>query len=277
MPKSLANLASGPKNQKKLPTCTASQVRIPIFAPTSGRGGERKKGQKKKREVPHQETVSNAWGTATITGRLNQTHRTILDILLSGEYRQVRMHDGGVVIFGNVYGLLRRLKYARPGKWDVEWLKRQFEDLRVAELIVTTKKLEVRTGIIVKAAYTRFEDNVGRRLYAVVLTPEYVRYCCGDQGMHWSLQELEVLVSLPAGVQAVARFMKSHKTGTKYGIDTALSAVGISREKISDRAFRMRRQEVREAAPALCQLGIVVEGSSICVGGNKGSTEAKSR
>jgi len=273
MSKSLVSTPSKPKKSEDLPTCTASQVRIPIFAPTSGRGGKRKKGQKADRDITH-ETITNSWGTATITGRLTQLHRTILDILLSGEYQQVCMQDGGVVILGNVYGVLRRLGFSRPGNWDVEWLKERFEELRVARLTVKTKKLEVHTGIVAKAAYARLEDESGRRLYAVVLTPEYVRYCQGDQGIHWSMKELEVLVSLPAGVQAVARFMRSHKAGTRYRVDTALSAVGISREDISDRAFRQRRQEVREAAPKLRQLGMVIEGDSVCV---ERSAEAISR
>lgn len=230
----------------KLPSTSATESRVPIFAPTSRLG----------RQIEHR--WKNQWGEMELTGKLTQIHRSILDVILSNA-RFVEMECGAVVCLISKYELLSRLG-KKDGGTERRWLENKLEELRTAKLTIRIKRNGsehgVTTGIVREYSWL---ERGARKHFAIVLTPEYVRFIEADIGIRYSEEQLTQITRLPGIAQAVTRFTLSHKTLNMH-LEDILRALGMTTETISDRVFRRHIKTVLDQRVVLKDLGIAITG-----------------
>lgn len=231
--------------EKPMPSTTAAQTRIPIFAPT-------------KRVTRNFVTeVESKWGTAKIEGPLTQVHRSILDVLLTC-YPQKKMKGGSIAVVFPLHDLLKRLGQS-TGTTDSKWVKGKLTELRQASLSIKAQlpdgsRVEIETGIINEH---RAVHKNGTTRYGVVFSEPYVNYVQSDIGFRYTTEQLETILSLDAVPQAVARFALTHRA-LNMSITDIFSHIGVT--GISERAIRKHVATVHESADLLKALGLDLRG-----------------
>ena len=227
------------RHSKRLQVTTnADTCRIPIFSYT-----------RRSQRVTEQQ-VSTSWGTATITGRLDQRHRDVIDI--------VAVAAEGWRPEGSHGDMVARVDSSRLRKllgWD-RWTYRQIldilRDLRAGEIAgrgewtgILTRIAESSTTPRPRLPSRQIRGRKGKKLLrGPSHTPDPTR--TEDDlrgGVVWEItlsgawirlnQQLPVkyplqVIRMQHGIsQAVTRFMLSHAPGARYGIDTLFNAVGV--------------------------------------------------
>ena len=240
--------------------------RLPVFAPVD-------------RRKPVERTVSQKkpWGEVSVTGRLTQLHRSLLDAAIATALKWRATEDGGVLLVCDPYRI-KRLMVTKS--WDYRWLESLLEDLRRARVRILENGHEfplVVTGVV--TSYGRFAKQ---RL----LQPGRLSHRSDDRrdmiylmisAEWWSMWRDQVLVHyaevLPeigrlSGLgQAVVRLCLTQQPGWHIGVDHVLRAVGAIVAGAVGPAARKRRQrarwDLRADAEGLRRVGVEVEGDTI--------------
>ena len=238
---------------------TYVQSRVPVFAPT-----RRPRAVAKFR-------VETPWGRVTITGRLGQRHRDVLDAIPLATEWEGRTPDGALHRLIDPHKLRKAIAPPRGRDRRVsrqrldEWLR----DMRAAEVAIETKSGGVYEGIFHRvvtrreeAAASQFRELHGRgfaigerHLWGVTYSPSWVRLMDEDLILRY---DLGAIVALEHGVsQAVARLLLTHDPGRfqPTGLDTVLTQVGVPEK---GQARRDARRWVLDDAARLRGLGIIV-------------------
>ncbi len=231
--------------EKPMPSSTATQTRIPIFAPT------------KRVTRKFVSEVESQWGTAKIEGPLTQIHRSIIDILLTC-YPQRRMAGGEIAVVFPMYGLLSRLGQS-TGLSDRKWLKQKLTELRRASLNIKAQlpdgaRVDIETGIINEHRAVQKDGTVR---YGVVFSEPYVNYVLADIGIRYTMEQLSTILELDAVPQAVARFALTHRA-LNMTVTDIFGHIGVS--GISNRAIRKHVKAVHDSSQALSKLGLQLQG-----------------
>ena len=226
------------RHSKRLQVTTnASACRIPIFSWTRKSCGV------------IQQVVGTAWGMATITGRLDQRHRDVIDLVAVAAEGWRPEGSRGDMIARVDSSLLRKL--LGWNKWTYQQILDALRDLRAAEIAGHGEWTGILTRIAESAAEPKprlpsrqIRGRKGKKLLrGPTHTPDPERTEDPRGGMVWEItisgawirliQQLPVryplhVVRMQYGIsQAVTRFMLSHASGAHYGIDTLFNAVGV--------------------------------------------------
>lgn len=245
--------------QRRIST-PAAMCRVPIFAPTR-RGST---------VVCHH--VESSWGSATITGRLDQRHRDVIDALLAVQqgHRQASVH-GDVAVLVDSADLRRQLGWDR---WRYEHIISALRDLRAAEIEMrlgdgTTSWSGILTHIMESASAPPPRHRGAR---SADITPEPGRTDVRGGAMweitvsgawialtrHLPCRYPDAVLRMKRGVvQALARFILSHRD-PQISINAALDAIGVDPRQRS----RARRW-VRDEAESLAAVGVKVAGNML--------------
>ncbi len=219
---------SAPSKQIETPRAAC---RIPLFAATR-RGGE-----------VIQQRVKTSWGWAVISGRIDQRHQDVLDIMMetADAWRPAGAHGDMIARIDS-----SRLRGALGwDRWTYKQILDALRDLRAAEIASSVGEW---TGILTHivesgTAPAPRRGMVVRKGQAPRVAKSPVPGGPARGGMVWEVTVSGAWIALAkAGVtrypvevtrmrygvsQAVARLMLSHVPGARYLVATALAAVGI--------------------------------------------------
>ncbi len=99
-----------------------------------------------------------------------------------------------------------------------------------------------------------------RPLWRVTLGAAWARLVGADLGLHY---DPAPIASLRHGIsQAVARFMLTHRSGSRWAVEDVLTAVGV---KGSGQDRRNARRRLRADADGLAALGVGTDGGYVWV------------
>lgn len=264
-PSSLSGaMGSSKKDEVRTPR---QACRIPIFAAT------RKLPRTKIGEEPRTYFVETRWGNATITGRLDQRHRDLLDAVALVARRSIKssVHGDRDVEIDSAE-LRRALGWRR---WTYDGILGVIEDLRRSQLIMPDRH-EI-SGLVLRVVESGDEPPKRRNKLDTPLMEAARRRApnAGAKprgGMLWILELAGGWLRLlehnetryPCGVmhlkrgatQAAARFMLSHQVGARYGRDALLDAINVVDDGhgVRHRAWK----QIQSEAKALLTFGLVV-------------------
>lgn len=238
----------------------AAACRVPIFSPTRGRSN-----------AVFRHHVSTSWGSAVITGRLDQRHRDVLDAVIDVNCggRKASIH-GDMALLVDSAVLRRRLGWSR---WRYSHIIEILRDLRAAEVELQPCRQGKTewTGIITHIRESHVPPPPRRgSLRTEQLVPDPGRPDIRG-GAVWEITVsgawIELMRRLPTvyapavlsmryGVsQALARFMLSHDS-PRMPIDTALCAIGVDSRQARHRA----RGDLEIERETLATVGVLIEG-----------------
>lgn len=243
---------------KKSTVVTAADAcRVPVFAPTRRAGGPIER-----------EVGSDSWGSATITGNLDQRHHDVLDAVLHVA-RASCVHDtGDITVRVDSAELRRSLGWER---WRYEHILGCLLDLVSARVSLRSANLTEWSGLVMRVSESGEaapERRGSRRALAQAAEPDPRRdgsSCRG--GLVWEIMISRAWIELlrhlkcyyPPEVwqlrhgvsQALVRMMLSHRSPVMR-IDTVLRAIGVGRN-----LHRAARALVDDG-DALSRIGIVI-------------------
>ena len=234
-----------------VPTTTAHQGRIPLFAPV-----RRPRGATTRQH-------NTPWGSVRVDGRLGQAHADLIEAIWHGAFRIDRDQCGRIYMLVAPYKVRSfmsggRNVYSHAMTWTL------LRDLTAAlvEIEIPARHITVRTlrHIVQSVDEISTEGRrgpAGRRqsLWRVTL---------GEVGEAFLLHDFPLrrpplaTVGIRHAVsQAIARHVLTHKQAPRGGwkIERLLDAVGVARDK---GVRRNRRREIHSDTAAFGRLGVVV-------------------
>lgn len=229
-------------NNANLMTAPAQASRVPIFCPSLKAGRTEWEG-----ETP--------WGTASVRGRLTQTHRNVLDSIFAFAIDFDEMDNGAMEVLVDPYTIAKVTGSSR----DYEWLasKRKdsiLSDLRHADVNVTLKDGTWYSGGIVSEwrESTRMVDLPGgalkgkRPLLAVTISAAWMQLYKKTLSVGYR-DLLPAIAALPSGAQqALVRFCITHQQ-LNMKLDEAMQHIGAVTQTTSPRRRREVLKDVRDA------------------------------
>lgn len=246
------------------PLAPVTISRLPVFAP-------RRRRDRQERSV----TIPTPWGTVTVTGRLTQIHRHLLDCALATAIGTEELGGGAMRLVVDPYTLTRAMG---TSTWDYNWLEGLLRDLRRAEVRI------VEHGHAFPLAVSGILNDFGRYDRQKRLRPGLVSHRPDDRrdmiylvasAAWWSMWQdrplahyrdlLPALGHLTGLSQAIARLCLTQRDGWKIGVAKALAVVGAwadTNDAHSPEARRNRRLKATLQAEAdpLARLGITLDG-----------------
>ena len=231
--------------QMRRVTAAAFESRIPIF----GLG----------RKTTSKIVVESRWGRATITGRLTQAHRSILDVLFT--HYEPKRASGMIAYLVTQYGMLARLGKQNDGR-NRKWLLERLRELTVTGLEVERKGEVSYSQILSRVKATTIPSRSGEHFLGIVINPDYLQLVESDVGIRYTPDELATILELPPAAQAVARFMLSHsrasaKFEANFPLKNVIEYIGLAP---GSRAAYRAQDAVRASAETFQRLGVRVTG-----------------
>lgn len=250
------------KNQFALPRiAVAHESQLPVFQPT-------------RRPAP---LVRQRWetpyGTVTVTGRLGQGHRDLLDAILFcrekihivddrlsvmvDPYQLRKAISAGrtMLPYAHIHKLLRDMRLAEV---ELAWrsAKRSYRstDAIIATVVESTATKRVAMGTFAQ----RGEEGTSkdhRDMLKITFGQGMTRLLRDDHNIHYAL---DTVVGMKHGLsQAIARYCLSHRE-VHEGFDGICERVGFNAGRKSTSAVRKAKMELLDDAASLATLGIHV-------------------
>ncbi len=239
-----------------LPTTTVSQARMQLFQPT-----------RKPKDL--ERTITTAWGTATIHGKIGQAHADFVEAVCKNAKDFTRTGDGLKVLVDPQTIRRSMDRGTREGRYSLSSIWALAKDLRETSLMINAPKLGVRVlaGIVdsvteapVKVVAKNGEE---RALWVVRFSTAFAQLLADDLALSY---DPSGIAELKSGVaQAIARLVLTHAGHPNGGwqIDSLLRAVGAIGEGDGNATLRKKRFEVAGDAEGLSKLGIHLENGRV--------------
>lgn len=249
-----------PGRQPALPRiAVAHESQLPVFQPT-------------RRPAPLvRHRCETPYGTVTVTGRLGQGHRDLLDAILFcrekihivddrlsvmvDPYQLRKAISAGrtMLPYAHIHKLLRDLRLAEV---EMEWrsTKRSYRsmDAIIATVVESTATKRVAMGTFAQ----RGEDGTDkdhRDMLKITFGQGMTRLLRDDHNVHYALG---TVVGMKHGLsQAIARYCLSHRE-VHEGFDGICERVGFNAGRKTTSASRKAKMELVDDAAALATLGI---------------------
>ncbi|MEY2333098.1 hypothetical protein [Acidithiobacillus ferrianus] len=249
------------KEQLPLPRiAVAHESQVPMFQPT-------------RRPVTLSRYVRETpYGTVTITGKLGQGHRDLLDAMLLHS-EKVNIRDGRMNALVDPYQIRKAISAGRT-MLPYAHIEKLLEDLRTAKVEMTwqdgNRHYRLQEGII-----TGFVEASSKPVASGTFAQRDANGCDQDhrdmlkitfgQGMTQMLMEdqkihypLAPVVGMKHGLsQAIARYCLSHKA-VHETFEGICARVGFDLDGKAPRTVRNAKEELRDDAAALATMGIEV-------------------
>jgi hypothetical protein len=202
-------------------TTTVNESRLSIFTPMASVSTSSKMYtdfvRNKKRMV-----IETDLGKTIIKGSiLTQTHRDILDCLLS-EAKDIRETPrGGVQVVISPDGLLKG--YRGNSDEDIKWIKNKIDEVQVSAIEIHSQDGLSLFSFNIISSFAYSEE---RGLYVVEFSPEYCRFFNEQFTVNYT-KELPALLAVKSPIiKAVVRFFWSHSKPISIHIDELLRVIG---------------------------------------------------
>jgi hypothetical protein len=235
----------------KLPSVTATQVRVQIFEPT-------RRPKSKRDDV---RIVETSWGKAKITGTLAQPHADVLEAILfhATDWKRV----GDTVIATVDPHKIRNSADQHSGSN----LEKVLTDIMQAVIDVRTNDGIFCKGHIIDHIDRSEELKVNplggmRPMWQVTIGKAYFQMLIEDKAEQ--RRDPFLISRITTGVaQAVTRLCLSHKNTPNGGwiLDNLIKEVGAGSG--GNQLIRDRRREIRNDVDAMAKSGVLVEGDRV--------------
>lgn len=235
----------------QVPTTTAHQSRLQVFQPS-------------RRPTLAKRVITTPWGTATITGRLGQTHADLIEAACRNAEDWKRDDDGRLHLLVDPHRI-RKSMGGGDGRYPLNRIWSLIHDIEASVIDLNAPSLDTRImggiiDLVEESPMTRIAHNgTKRQMWRVVLAKTFVLLLEDDLPLHY---DPAPIAKIKTGfVQAVVRHMMTHSGQPNGGwtVDTLVELVGA---KGSPTDVRNRRRELYEAAEELEPLGILVDRDS---------------
>ncbi len=228
--------------------------RIPIFSPT------------RRPQTVTSFYVETSWGHATITGKLGQQHRDLLDAaMMVSEYREWTGDEDRFHLHLKVDPAKLRSVMSIGGDANYLQIQKLFEDMRVArvDMHINASDRNMVGGIISEVEDAKCEapttragafGSENRRYWRISFSSGWSRLIKDDVEMRYPLARV---MSLQFGFsQAVARFCLSHSS-VNQTIDSLVVTLNAG-GRVRDRKGELLKDEA-----GLIKLGILVDSTLV--------------
>lgn len=242
--------------QSKPPVCVAHESKLPVFQPT------------RRPSRVRQQRFDTAHGSVTVTGKLGQGHRDVLDAVIACCERS-KLEDGRLAVLVDPYQLRKMVSSGRDGgMFPYDHIRRLLRDLRTAEVVMDMPalKLRVTDGILAdfeESAITKepesweFQTKSGGRrpMLKVTFGKNWTRMMIMDLSV---VYRLPIVIGMRHGAsQATARYCLSHRK-VHDTLDGVLMKIGYDMTGKTPRAVNKVKSEIRSDAEALAALGVML-------------------
>jgi len=242
------------------PTSTTAQARVVLYQPNQ---------RPRMREGDWEET---SFGRCRVTGRLGQRHCDLVEAILFCAEKRRNVADGGVELLVDPARVRKTLSDSRYSFTQIEKL---LAELRAATIVIETPQFDfpIIGGLIdhvIPSPMTRPDPLTGgeRNMWRVRLGVALVMLLEHDLSLYY---DPAPIARLQHGIsQAVARHILTHKIEPIGGwyLDTAIAAVA---GKLASKAMRDARFRLKEDAPQLEAIGLIVDGDRVRKKGSGGA------
>jgi hypothetical protein len=188
-------------------------------------------------------TIKSSWGEVTVIGNiLTQTHRDLLDCVLSVAEQPIAINDGRVAYYFSISDVIK--KYTK-GLNNYKWVKEKLQEIQTTAIEFKGKEDEdfISFNILETVAFSKKEDSFG-----IVFTSNYRKYVELSLSIDYE-QELSKLLKVDSALlKAIIRFFWTHK---HINISTNQVLISIGYPVENDRAVRSAKKEIRDNSEVL--------------------------
>lgn len=250
------------KSDKRFPTSTLCQMRIPIYLPLN---------QARKSNEQRAWVYTSRYGDVTFkNGRLTQEHRNIVDVIFS-YYKPTAIHDDGTVEFKfTLYELQKDLQ--KKSTSNHTWIKKKLDELQGIQLIIEPQKdrlkcsfTKVTCSVLNDHAVSDEADDTGQNgqpLYTVSFNKYYMRLFEQDMQVHTELLTGSIIGLKHSACQALVRYCLSHER-VNMRLSKLLINIGVSADSMSKQGISRVKQGILVHAQILKeQFGIDISANN---------------
>ncbi len=188
--------------------------------------------------------ISSNWGEVTILGNiLTQTHRDLLDCILSVSNQPVALKDDRVAYYFKLADVSK--EYAKDSKNNFTWIKKKLQEIQTTAIEFKPKdsKSFVSFSILESVGFSETHDS-----YGIIFSSNYRKYVEQNLTVDYQ-QELPKLLKIDSALlKAIVRFFWTHKH-CNISIEQMLKSIGYPVE--SDRAVLTAKKEIKNNAEIL--------------------------
>lgn len=185
-------------------------------------------------------SIETNWGEVIIKGNiLTQTHRDLLDCILSVSDQPMPLNDGRVAYYFKIADVM---KVYDSKSSNYEWIKQKLDEIQTTAIQFKQKdsKSYVSFNILDKSGFSENQDSFG-----IVFTKSYRDYIENNLTVDYR-QELPKLLKVDSALlKAIVRFFWTHKH-CNISILQLLQSIGYPIE--SERAIRTAKKEIKDNA-----------------------------
>ncbi|WP_187648269.1 hypothetical protein [Nitrosophilus labii] len=230
---------------------TVDELRVPIFAPVS-KIVKNSRTYKDFIENKNVRVVKTKWGTVEIRNRLlTDTHKSIIDVILSVHKKTKRLTDGSIAIYFSLYEAWKMYQNSNNAKSkNAKWFKEKIDEIR--DTVIKYKDNhgnEFDFNIISHQAYSEKEDS-----YGIVFDARYVKFYENGLSVNYKREVANLLELESPLLRSIIRFFFTHKQ-LNLNIMDIFETIGFPME--SDRSIRYAKKEVKENIDTLEKFGIL--------------------
>jgi len=238
---------------QSLPTSTANQARLQVYQPT-------------RRPTWQSRVIENAWGRATIRGKVGQVHADIVESIcrLARDHRLIEQ-TGHLQVLVDPYQVRLSVGGGKPYSADTLW--NMLTELREVSITVEipSRGIKVLGGILDRVEESPATEvnpltRQERHLWRVTFDPAFAALFANDLALNY---DPAPLAKIETGVaQAVARHILTHRNAPQGGwkIDALIDQVGAGGDSTT---VRNRRRDIHKCAESLASVGLRIEGDRI--------------
>ena len=242
--------------KSKQPVCVAHESKLPVFQPT------------RRPSRVRQQRFDTAHGSVTVTGKLGQGHRDVLDAIIACAERS-KVDDGRLGVLVDPYQLRKMVSSGRDGgMFPYDHIRRLLRDLRTAEVDMDMPALQLRVtdGILAdfeESAITKepepweFQTTSGspRPMLKVTFGKNWTSMLAMDLSV---VYRLPIVIGMRHGAsQATARYCLSHRE-VHDTLDGILVKIGYDPTGKTPRAVNKVKAAIHSDAEALAALGVTI-------------------
>ena len=234
---------------------TANELRTGIFAPID-KISANSTTYKEFISNNRKRTIQTSWGKTIIKGNiLTQTHRDLLDCIITGAKEIKELEGGGIAVYFSTTDILK--SYSGKSNTNTKWLKDKLDEIQNSSIEFKQNSTDdyYSFSIIDSHAYSNKHSSFG-----LVLTPAYRKFFEEQLTVNYKNELPRLLQIKSALLRSIIRFFWTHAKGSNMDIENLLKTVGFPIESV-----RMRQKavkEIKDNAELLAEYGIIFEPKS---------------
>lgn len=187
--------------------------------------------------------ISTKWGDVKVIGNiLTQTHRDLLDCILSVADQPIALSDERVAYYFKFADVLR--EYGNEQN-NYNWLKKKLQEIQTTAIEFKAKDSNsfVSFNILEKIGFSETHDS-----YGIVFSADYRKYIEKSLTVDYKDELPRLLKIKSALLKAIIRFFWTHKN-CNISVEQLLESIGYPVD--SERSIRIAKKEIKDNAEML--------------------------